>query len=382
MSHGDRIDALPPGFRALARTSNSPFAAISRGDVFGLQFHPEVVHTEYGREIIQRFLDVCGCECDWQPAAFVADSVARIREQVGAGSAICALSGGVDSAVAAALAHRAIADRLTCVFVNNGLLREGEAEQVQSAFREHLRAPLVYVDATDRFLSRLAGVKDPERKRRIIGEEFIRIFEAEASKLGDVDYLVQGTLYPDVIESATPESKASAKIKTHHNVGGLPKDMQLTLVEPLRYMFKDEARAAGLELGLPEEMVWRHPFPGPGLAIRVIGEVTAERLAVLRAADAIFVEELRAAGLYRSVSQALAVLTPLRTVGVMGDGRTYAHVLALRAVTTEDFMTVDWARLPFDLLARVSSRIVNEVRAINRVVYDISTKPPATIEWE
>lgn len=382
MSHGDRIDALPPGFRAIARTANSPFAAITRDNLFGLQFHPEVAHTEHGREIIARFLDICGCSGDWRPAAFVADSVERIREQVGAGRAICALSGGVDSAVAAALTHQAIGDRLTCVFVNNGLLRQGEAEQVQRAFRENLRARLIYVDATERFLSRLAGVEDPERKRRIIGEEFIRIFEAEARSLGDVEYLVQGTLYPDVIESATPESKASAKIKTHHNVGGLPKDMGLKLVEPLRLMFKDEVRAAGLELGLPEDMIWRHPFPGPGLAIRVIGEVTAERLEVLRAADAIFIEELRTAGLYRSIAQALAVLTPIRTVGVMGDGRTYAHVLALRAVTTEDFMTVDWARLPYDVLARVSSRIVNEVPAINRVVYDVSTKPPATIEWE
>jgi len=383
MSHGDRIGVLPPGFEVLARSDNSPVAAMGRGSFFGLQFHPEVVHTAFGREIIRNFLrNVCGCQGTWRPASFVAEAVERIRARVGDGRAICALSGGVDSAVAAALTHRAIGDRLTCIFVDNGLLRQGEPEQVQRAFREHLRARLVYVDASERFLRRLAGVVDPEAKRRIIGEEFIRVFEAEAAKLGQVDYLVQGTLYPDVIESATPETKAAAKIKTHHNVGGLPRQMDLKLVEPLRYMFKDEVRAAGLELGLPEDMIWRHPFPGPGLAIRVVGEVTPDRLAVLRAADAIFVEELRAASLYRSVAQALAVLTPLRTVGVMGDGRTYAHVVALRAVTTDDYMTADWARLPYDLLARVASRIVNEVPAVNRVVYDVSTKPPATIEWE
>lgn len=383
MSHGDRLAELPAGFRVLARTSNSPFAAMGRGNLIGLQFHPEVVHTKHGREIIHNFLyRVCGCSGDWKPASFVAEAVERIREQAGTGRVICGLSGGVDSAVAAALTYRAIGDRLTCIFVNNGLLRFGEAEQVQQAFRDTLKAPLVYVDATDRFLGRLAGVEDPEQKRRLIGEEFIRVFEAEARKLGQVDYLVQGTLYPDVIESATPETKSAAKIKTHHNVGGLPKDMKLKLIEPLRYMFKDEVRAAGAELGLPDAMVWRHPFPGPGLAIRVIGEVTSERLETLRQADSIFIEELRAAGLYREVAQALAVLTPVRTVGVMGDGRTYANVVALRAVTTEDFMTVDWARLPYDLLARVSGRIVNEVPAINRVVYDISTKPPATIEWE
>ena len=383
MSHGDRLAELPAGFRVLARTSNSPFAAMGRGNLIGLQFHPEVVHTKHGREIIHNFLyRVCGCSGDWKPASFVAEAVERIREQAGTGRVICGLSGGVDSAVAAALTYRAIGDRLTCIFVNNGLLRFGEAEQVQQAFRDTLKAPLVYVDATDRFLGRLAGVEDPEQKRRLIGEEFIRVFEAEARKLGQVDYLVQGTLYPDVIESATPETKSAAKIKTHHNVGGLPKDMKLKLIEPLRYMFKDEVRAAGAELGLPDAMVWRHPFPGPGLAIRVIGEVTSERLEALRQADSIFIEELRAAGLYREVAQALTVLTPVRTVGVMGDGRTYANVVALRAVTTEDFMTVDWARLPYDLLARVSGRIVNEVPAINRVVYDISTKPPATIEWE
>ena len=382
-SHGDRIGTLPPGFEVLARSDNSPVAAMGRGNLLGLQFHPEVVHTAHGSDIIRNFLyRVCGCQGNWRPASFVAEAVERIRAQVGKGRAICALSGGVDSAVAAALTHRAIGDRLTCIFVNNGLLRQGEPEQVQRAFREHLHVPLVYADASARFLSRLAGVVDPEAKRRIIGEEFIRVFEAEAARLGQVDYLVQGTLYPDVIESATPETKAAAKIKTHHNVGGLPSEMELKLVEPLRYMFKDEVRAAGLELGLPEEMVWRHPFPGPGLAIRVIGEVTSERLATLRAADAIFVEELRAAGLYRSVAQALAVLTPLRTVGVMGDGRTYAHVVALRAVTSDDYMTADWARLPYDLLARVANRIVNEIPTVNRVVYDVSTKPPATIEWE
>jgi GMP synthase (glutamine-hydrolysing) len=383
MSHGDRITALPTGFQVVADSASSPAGAISDGRRFGLQFHPEVVHTPLGTEIIRRFLyGVCGCTPTWEPASFVAEAVSRIRSQVGAGSAICGLSGGVDSSVAAALAHRAIGDRLTCIFVDHGMLRAGEAEQVQVTFRENLHAKLVYVEAADRFLSRLAGVEDPEAKRRLIGEEFIRVFEEEAAKLGDAGYLVQGTLYPDVIESATRENKSAAKIKTHHNVGGLPADMDLRLVEPLRYMFKDEVRAAGAELGLPDEIVWRHPFPGPGLAIRVIGEVTSERLAVLRAADAIFIAELREAGLYRQVSQALAVLTPLRTVGVMGDGRTYANVVALRAVTTDDFMTADWARIPYQVLGRISSRIVNEVPSVNRVVYDVSTKPPATIEWE
>ena len=383
MSHGDRVSELPQGFRVVADSANSPVGAISDGRRFGLQFHPEVVHTPHGRDIIRRFLyEVCGCAGTWAPASFVADAIVRIRAQVGGATAICGLSGGVDSSVAAALTHRAIGDRLTCIFVDHGMLRAGEAEQVQRTFREHLHARLVYVEAADRFLARLAGVEDPEQKRRIIGEEFIRVFEAEARKLGDTPYLVQGTLYPDVIESATAETKSAAKIKTHHNVGGLPKDMGFTLVEPLRYMFKDEVRAAGEQLGLPPDLVWRHPFPGPGLAIRVIGEVTRERLDVLRAADTIFLEELRRAGLYRDIAQALAVLTPLRTVGVMGDGRTYANVVALRAVTTDDFMTADWARIPYDVLARISSRIVNEVPAVNRVVYDISTKPPATIEWE
>jgi GMP synthase (glutamine-hydrolysing) len=386
MSHGDNVELPPPGFTPLARSDNSDCAAMGRGNVLAIQFHPEVVHTPHGRGMLENFLyRVAGLRPDWTPASFVEDAVERLRTRIGDGRAICGLSGGVDSAVAAALTHRAIGDRLTCVFVDHGLLRKGEPEQVARTFRDALGLNLVVADARARFLDRLAGVVDPEEKRRRIGHEFVRVFEHEAARLaatvGQFDYLVQGTLYPDVIESAT-QHKTAQTIKTHHNVGGLPEQMEFDVVEPLRFLFKDEVRRIGLELGLPEELVWRHPFPGPGLAIRVVGEVTAARLETLRQADALFVDELRRAGLYREVAQALAVLTPLQSVGVMGDNRTYANVVALRAVTTDDFMTADWARLPYDLLARVSSRIVNEVPGVNRVVYDVSSKPPATIEWE
>jgi GMP synthase (glutamine-hydrolysing) len=333
--------------------------------------------------VLRNFLyNICGCAGDWKPANFVAEAVERVRERVGTGRVLCALSGGVDSAVAALIVHRAVGEQLTCVFVDNGLLRQHEATQVVDTFREHLHVPLVPVDASEEFLTALSGVTDPEQKRKIIGEQFIRIFEREARTLGDVRFLAQGTLYPDVIESRAPDRAHGVTIKTHHNVGGLPADMQMTLVEPLRYMFKDEVRAAGLELGLPENWVWRHPFPGPGLAVRILGEVTWERLERLRKADAIFLEELRAADLYRETQQAFAVLLPVQSVGVMGDERYYADTIALRAITTEDYMTADWARLPYDLLARMSSRIVNEVDGVTRVVYDISSKPPATIEWE
>ncbi|NOK64305.1 MAG: glutamine-hydrolyzing GMP synthase [Chloroflexi bacterium AL-W] len=385
MSHGDRIEALPPGFRPLARTTNAPFAAAGNDARrwYGIQFHPEVVHTRFGRDILRNFLyDVCGCTGDWKAANIVHEAIERIRTQVGHGHVICALSGGVDSAVAALLMHRAVGDQLTCVFVDNGLLRQGEAEQVVATFQEHFGIQLIAIPAAEEFLSALDGVADPERKRKIIGEKFIRVFERESQRIGDVQFLAQGTLYPDVIESRAPDRAKGVTIKTHHNVGGLPDDMQLTLVEPLRYLFKDEVRATGLELGLPEDWVWRHPFPGPGLAVRVLGPVTWERLETLRQADAIFIGELRDAGLYRATQQAFAVLLPIQSVGVMGDGRTYADVVALRAITTEDYMTADWARLPEDLLARVSSRIVNEVQGVNRVVYDISSKPPSTIEWE
>jgi GMP synthase (glutamine-hydrolysing) len=383
MSHGDRLAQMPPGFRSLAYSDNSPIAAMGNDTgIVALQFHPEVVHTPHGKQLIENFLyRVCGCQGDWTAGNFIADSINRVRAQVGAGHVICALSGGVDSAVAATLVHKAVGDQLTCIFVDNGLLRRQEPERVVDTFERHMEIKLVHVDAGERFLTQLKGVTEPEQKRRIVGETFIRVFEAEADKIGEVDFITQGTTYPDVVESATDNS-AAAKIKTHHNVGGLPKELTFELIEPLRYLFKDEVRQVGLALGLPEEMVYRQPFPGPGLAIRIIGEVTKERVQVLQAADWIVMDEIKAAGLYRELWQSFAVLTDTRSVGVMGDFRTYGHVVALRAVTAEDAMTADWARLPYDVLARISSRIVNEVPGVNRVVYDITSKPPGTIEWE
>ncbi len=393
MSHGDSITRLPEGFHATAQTDSTPYAGLAAPDrnLYGIQFHPEVVHTPRGRDILRNFVvGIAGVEPTWTPANFIDTTVAGIRERVDAharetgsdGLVICALSGGVDSAVAAALVHRAVGDRLTCIYVDHGLMRKKESELLRVTFERDLGMNLVMVDARQRFLARLAGVEDPEQKRRIIGDEFIRVFEEEAAKLGQIDFLTQGTLYPDVIESATSETKTAQKIKTHHNVGGLPADLRFQLIEPLRYLFKDEVRKVGVELGLPEAMVMRQPFPGPGLAIRIIGEVTAERLDTLREADWIVIDEIKAAHLYRSLWQSFAILTPVRSVGVMGDGRTYANVVAIRAVTSEDGMTADWAKLPYGVLGKISSRIVNEVPGVNRVVYDISSKPPATIEWE
>jgi GMP synthase (glutamine-hydrolysing) len=382
MSHRDAVVKQPPGFTVAATTAASPVAAMEDPDrgLFGVQFHPEVVHTPRGQEILQHFLyEACGARPSWTRVSIIERAVADIRAAVGRSKVICGLSGGVDSSVAAALVHRAVGDQLTCVFIDHGLLREREAEQVEETFRAHFQVNLVHVDASERFLGALEGVEDPETKRKIIGETFIRVFEEVAAGHADAGFLVQGTLYPDVIESGTRDA---ARIKSHHNVGGLPDDMRFELVEPLRDLFKDEVRAVGEELGLPAEIVWRQPFPGPGLAVRIIGEVTAERLAVLRAADAIIVEEIRRAGLYREIWQAFGVLPAIRSVGVQGDQRTYAYPLIVRAVTSEDAMTADWARLPYEVLERISARVINEVPGINRVAYDVSSKPPSTIEWE
>ena len=390
MSHRDTVYEPPPGFTALASSTASPVAAIEDRErsIFGIQFHPEVVHTPYGTEILTRFLtEACGCELSWSPAGIVEEQVRRIREQVGEGNVICGLSGGVDSSVAALLVHRAVGDRLTCVFVDHGLMRKDEGEQVIRTFRDTFKVPLVAVDAEERFLTKLRGVVEPEAKRKVIGEEFIRVFEEEARRLSDAGdgdearFLVQGTLYSDVIESGG--GTGAATIKSHHNVGGLPSDLRFELVEPLRTLFKDEVRAVGEQLGMPERLVWRQPFPGPGLAIRVVGgEATKERLDVLREADHILQEEIRAAGLYRELWQSFCVLPDVRTVGVQGDERSYGYVVVIRAVTSDDAMTADWARLPYDLLERITSRMINELREVNRVVLDITSKPPGTIEWE
>lgn len=394
MSHGDRILNTPPGFEILGESPNSPVAAV--GDLsrnyFGLQFHPEVHHTSRGSEILGRFaVDICGAEPSWTPASIISQSAEKIRQQVGAETVLSAVSGGVDSSVAAALVHKAVGNQLVGVFVDTGMLREGETAQVKASLQDNLGMELLMVDAVERFMTALKGITEPEQKRKVIGEQFIRIFEEHARQLGEPPFLVQGTIYPDVVESSAPDRGQAQRIKTHHNVGGLPLKMDFQLLEPLRYLFKDEVRQIGLHLGLPPELVWRQPFPGPGLAVRCLGEITPERLDRLRTADAIFLHELQAGGYFlpaaegksaAPVAQAFAVLLPVQSVGVMGDQRSYQEVVALRAVTSTDFMTADWARLPQDLLARTASRIVNEVRGVNRVVYDITTKPPATIEWE
>ncbi len=384
MSHGDQVEELPPGFLALARTDNSPFAAMGDDQrrIYGLQFHPEVAHTLYGKEIIANFLlQICGCQGTWNAGSFIEESTKSIREQVGKERILCALSGGVDSLVTATLVGRAVGEQLTSIFVDHGLLRQGEAEANRALFQQ-LGLKVIFVAAQQRFLARLKGVQEPEAKRQIIGEEFIRVFEEEARRLGHFPFLAQGTLYPDLIESTSPHSQAAARIKSHHNVAGLPPEMAFSLVEPLRSLFKDEVREVGLALGLSEEVLRRQPFPGPGLAIRIIGEVTRERLQTLRAADAIVGEEIKRAGLHRELWQSFALLTPVQSVGVMGDHRTYENVVVIRAVESDDGMTARWAHLPYDLLERMASRIVNEVAGVNRVVYDITSKPPATIEWE
>ncbi|MBU4194401.1 MAG: glutamine-hydrolyzing GMP synthase [Actinobacteria bacterium] len=382
MSHGDKVTEPPPGFEMTSRTPASPVASMESKErgLYGVQFHPEVVHTPYGTSILKNFLyHACDCLPTWTMSSIIEESVEEVRRRVGGEKIICGLSGGVDSATAAVLVHKAVGDQLTCVFVDHGLLRAGEADEVVETFGRHFEMNLVHEKASDRFLARLEGVTDPEVKRKAIGEEFIRVFEEVASRLQDTEFLVQGTLYPDIIESGTRDA---ARIKSHHNVGGLPEDMQFELIEPLRSLFKDEVRAVGQELGLPEEIVWRQPFPGPGLAVRIIGEVTAERLEILRNADSIVTEEVKRANLYREIWQSFAVLPCVKSVGVMGDGRTYAYPVILRAVTSEDAMTADWARIPFEVLERISSRIINEVEGVNRVAYDISSKPPSTIEWE